>query len=191
MIKAFLGCSVNGFISPSKRTPARFTNLEYMKELHKRLAEFDIKLMTGATLRAYGTSIGGGHQVIWTRNYKSINPDIPFFNQQSIKQRTMLSPDIQPAVPRPWDSQMFFTGDWDFLRKYNKVAVLGGAALIDELIRAKMLSHLELVISGELFNPQTAAVLVNSAHSDVHLKPINCQIIGAIDVLINYQIVYS
>lgn len=190
-IKAFLGASVNGFISPDKNRPARFTSARYMIYLHKHIkSNYDMVLMTGATLRAYGSSLGGGHQVIWSRQGKHIDPHCLFFAQPSITKRTLLVNEPQD-YSQNWDTQEVFTTWQSFISKQDKninIAVLGGSALIDALIKEQLLTEIELVISPFLFANQCAAPLANCS---ANLKLLSvAQFAETEDICINYSLKY-
>lgn len=187
IVKAFLGTSLNGLISPDAAQPAHFSSKQYMSYLHRHLLKnYPIKISTGATLRAYGSSIGGGHQIIFTNNAQSIPVNARFFKQKSITKRSTLGLNYFDSK---WDEQYLFT-TWDdfFAQIDGPVAILGGQSLIDSLIMAKKLTHLEICLSPYLFKVEGAASFSKCVTSELSL--ISCEAISNSEVILNYKIIY-
>lgn len=186
IVKAFLGASLNGIISPDVTQPAHFSSKQYMSYLHRHLLKnYPIKISTGATIRAYGSSIGGGHQIVFTNSAESIPVNAQFFKQKSITKRSTLGLNY---VDSKWDDQYWFT-TWDnfFAQIVDHVAILGGQSLIDSLIEAKKLTHLEICLSPCLFKVKGAAFL--SKDYDANLNLIDCKIAQQ-EVILNYSLSY-
>ncbi len=186
IVKAFLGTSLNGIISSDVTQPAHFSSKQYMSYLHQHLLKnYPIKISTGATIRAYGSSIGGGHQIVFTNHAESISANAQFFKQRSITKRSTLGLNYFDSK---WDEQYWFT-TWDnfFAPIACPVAILGGQSLIDSLILAKKLTHLEICLSPCLFKVEGGALL--SKDCDVSLNLIDCKIARQ-EVILNYSLSY-
>ena len=129
MIKAFLGCSIDGYISTSLNEPARFSSKADLYRIREQLNFFDAVVMGKTTLDAYGSTLTPTEsdcpQFIYTRQKNLDWSAYPKFQKQ-----VSLCSTIQ---------------DLTFL-KNSDVACLGGAKLVSDLISLKMLNFLNVTI---------------------------------------------
>ena len=130
MITAFLGASIDGFISSAANEPAKFSSKADLQRIRRNLNYYDFVLMGKATLDAYGSTLTPTNrnipQYIYTHNENLDFSAYPHFLKQVTAYAT-----VQDLFP---------------LRHYN-IACLGGAKLVMDLYELGMLDIVNVTVT--------------------------------------------
>jgi riboflavin biosynthesis pyrimidine reductase len=182
-IKAFLGASINGYISTGAGNAAKFSDPLVMQNLRRSFNDFEAVVMGGQTLKSYGSTLTAAtakpDQIIYSRS-TYFDPELRFFQQKGRK--ILVSPEAAIEDLATWDS--IHLDLFKVLRSYKKVACLGGAQLLKALLAAQMVSEIEISVSPVWFSQ---GVRLPDFYAD--LKLLSSEVVGR-DIVNTYLLKY-
>ena len=161
-IKAFMGVSLDGFISPDAKEAAKFSSPADIKRIREELNEFDTVLMGSSTLRSYGstlTPLSGKpiRHLIYSHSGEINLADFPVF----VKQNKFLKPIL---ITNSLNLGQYHEDDWGRVIQIDSfsdlkelfeyipgVACLGGARLLTSLISHKLVNELNISFAPVIF----------------------------------------
>jgi 5-amino-6-(5-phosphoribosylamino)uracil reductase len=162
-----LAMSADGKIADRDRRPARFGSANDKAHLERRVAEADAVLFGAGTLRAYGTTLSVRNpelladrktrsqspqpiQMVCSRS-ATFDPNLRFFSQSV--PRWLITNDRQQWGPPEFDLVLTWDCE-DWLKLFSqleaegieRLAVLGGGAIVGELFLANLVDELWLTV---------------------------------------------
>ena len=157
-----MGVSLDGLISPDTNEAAKFSSAADIKRIREELDEFDVVLMGSSTLRAYGSTLTPLSGKPITQIIYSYSGDISLEDYQVfVKQNKFHKPIL---VTNSYDLGQYNEDDWwavfkidsfyelkDILHTNAKVACLGGARLLTELLSQQLVQELNISIAPVIF----------------------------------------
>lgn len=198
-ITVILAMSADGKIADAARSPARFGSAADKAHLEAQIAQADAVLFGAGTLRAYGTTLRIANAALLQQRQQQgkppqpvhivcsqsarFDPHLTFFRQPV--RRWLLTTTVGK---QRWQSFSDFdrilitedTGsgvDWIvavqqlYAEGFDRLAVLGGGALVASLLRAHLIDELWLTVCPLLLGGAAAPTPVEGAGFPANLAP--------------------